>query len=130
MPTTPQAVIVPGPQSPGDRARIGRRHAAWRGVRAATVLMGAAWAGSLMWAGCWLLGADQLAEDVRGVAVALAAVAWSAGLFVWMFVVSDTLCPRGWRGVGMYAELAMVAMFLAALGWVGLEAAAFAGWVW
>ncbi|MEO0587435.1 MAG: hypothetical protein AAF078_07335 [Planctomycetota bacterium] len=83
-----------------------------------------------MWGGCWLLGSAEVADEVRGVVVALSAVAWSAGLFIWMFVVSDTLCPRGWSRVGMYIELAMVGVFVVALGWAGLEAAAFAGWVW
>jgi hypothetical protein len=93
----------------------------WRVLRGVSLLLGGAWAVGLMWVGCvwWEWEGGRAWLGPLGVWVP-----WSAGLYVWMFLVSDELCPAGARRVGGAGKAAAAMVFWAAV--VGVVA----GWVW
>lgn len=98
-----------------------RRRDRWgrRVLRGLAIGLGAVFAWGLMWVGCELWGLEggrlPLGVSAFQLGPMAAVVPWSAGLFIWMFLVSDDLCPRGARRVGGPVKAVTVAVLLIAL---------------
>ncbi|MEO0966571.1 MAG: hypothetical protein AAFY08_15830 [Planctomycetota bacterium] len=100
----------------------------WRVLRGLAVGLGGAWALGLMWVACELWARSGEGWRVGTVEVSVGPwwpwVVGSAGVYVWLFLVCDDVCPRGSRRAGGPMKAgAVLVCGVAAAGEV-------ARWVW